>query len=649
MDENKQYFKKLILEDNTVAWVKDEDARNSIVELNSNIETQLADKISTADFNDRIGAQVQVAMAAYGSGISNLTNIIKTETVEDATMTSIQNSSDDASLLLKLTDDTINIVDTTTEDIVASFTSDDVKLPNVDSTEHFNIEACNTDSTITEVFIGDGINKTFTLSQPVKTFGSVMINDENLPASSYTRDNNVINIKDNIPAPTSKVKITYTPALLLYNYTIGQRDNSENGIESLVIGNQNAATGVYALAAGSGTKASGFNSTAIGYKTEAKGENQFVFGQQNIVDNNNEYIEIVGNGGYKAKNVTEDQFVNNVTNKITLDNPPISINTIYYDTNGYDIVGIRGIHYYKANGDEITSIAKNSTEIIDKIVILTDYPITQDLPIIFKVQADGIFEGSTDDISINIKTDTNDGNDFVQQDGTNYYVNTTTGLNHSLTVPNNGNTRNISNDSTVRTGTLGGLTNKDYEFTPGNNDIEAKGALLAYNPHITSFKVHVNYTYNERGENSNARTLDWDGNEQIAGNLTVGNDLIVNGKFNGLFSGTECKSTTIDGNDGTKIYLYRFGPWVCCYAKDFKHTGSSNVAQNGYLPEIIPEDYQPLVDTAFTLGTILGKVNAAGTTSNGDNAGKIKVSAAWSTTAAKSFSGMWITDGAIEE
>ena len=83
-----------------------------------------------------------------------------------------------------------------------------------------------------------------------------------------------------------------------------------SGYNSHAEGSYTTASGFGAHAEGSYTTASGEASHAEGIRTEAKGQAQHVFGMANISDNNNKYVEIVGNG---------DKYAQNRSNARTLD------------------------------------------------------------------------------------------------------------------------------------------------------------------------------------------------------------------------------------------------------------------------------------------------------------------------------------------
>lgn len=102
------------------------------------------------------------------------------------------------------------------------------------------------------------------------------------------------------------------------NYTTasGGRAHAEgdnttaSGFDAHAEGSNTIASGFGAHAEGSSTIASGESSHAEGIRTEAKGQAQKVFGMSNIADNNNQYVEIVGNG---------DKYAHTRSNARTLD------------------------------------------------------------------------------------------------------------------------------------------------------------------------------------------------------------------------------------------------------------------------------------------------------------------------------------------
>lgn len=92
-------------------------------------------------------------------------------------------------------------------------------------------------------------------------------------------------------------------------------DSVASGASSTAIGSETNATGFAAHAEGQGTlasgdnshaegqgtKASGKNSHAEGECSEASGENQHVQGKYNLLDENNQFVHIIGNGTYSTR------------------------------------------------------------------------------------------------------------------------------------------------------------------------------------------------------------------------------------------------------------------------------------------------------------------------------------------------------------
>lgn len=98
-----------------------------------------------------------------------------------------------------------------------------------------------------------------------------------------------IEITDTIPTVPAGKQFSYRQTFLVYvhtTYTPFYRfgKNTKNG------------GGAYGFEEGYETEVSGDNSHACGYRTVAKGNNQFVVGVLNEIDNDNDYLFIVGNG-----------------------------------------------------------------------------------------------------------------------------------------------------------------------------------------------------------------------------------------------------------------------------------------------------------------------------------------------------------------
>ena len=158
-----------------------------------------------------------------------------------------------------------------------------------------------------EVVLGDTSNS-YTV---VKATG-LTVHDKNTVVSDDTDVIASIGIGNAVNASGSKVTGPF--------YTLGVRSfdevdgvgiqPTENGLYSMVEGwlceasgyashaegNATIASGHLSHVGGMNSDASGFASFAHGYNLSAKGENQAVFGMNNIVDTNNKYLLIVGNG-----------------------------------------------------------------------------------------------------------------------------------------------------------------------------------------------------------------------------------------------------------------------------------------------------------------------------------------------------------------
>lgn len=92
----------------------------------------------------------------------------------------------------------------------------------------------------------------------------------------------------------------YTVAGGKYSHAEG-RSTTSNGESSHSEGLDTSASGACSHAEGQRTEAKGYASHSEGYYTVAAGEYQHVQGKNNIIDNENKYVHIVGNGDYSTK------------------------------------------------------------------------------------------------------------------------------------------------------------------------------------------------------------------------------------------------------------------------------------------------------------------------------------------------------------
>lgn len=158
-----------------------------------------------------------------------------------------------------------------------------------------------------EVVLGDTSNS-YTV---VKATG-LTVHDKNTVVGDDTDVIASISIGNAVNAAGSKVTGPfYTLGVRSFNEVDGVGiQPTENGLYSMAEGwlceasgyashaegNACSASGHLSHAGGMNSGASGFASFAHGYGLQANGENQAVFGMNNIVDTNNKYLLIVGNG-----------------------------------------------------------------------------------------------------------------------------------------------------------------------------------------------------------------------------------------------------------------------------------------------------------------------------------------------------------------
>ena len=113
---------------------------------------------------------------------------------------------------------------------------------------------------------------------------------------------NLVNISDG-----TKPGSIYTSTSKTYKNDLGEgsvifgTDTKASNYNGFAIGQNSTASGQQSFAQGYYTVASGTNATAFGYFTEARGMEQFVCGSANIIDENNLYTFIVGNGENATK------------------------------------------------------------------------------------------------------------------------------------------------------------------------------------------------------------------------------------------------------------------------------------------------------------------------------------------------------------
>ena len=517
-DEEKKYFKKLTFSNGTEAYVKDDEARNGISTLQGQISAlQIADETlinSILDLTDDVDSVVNdmrqidfsTAVTKGGSGVNSLDDIL----------TYIEGD-----LTIKPT----SIKVTSTNGNIIELSESDAKLYNIDSLSKINVTTSN--NQIIDIFFGDGLKDKYILSatpilddadKPIKVYleGTPKTSDD------YSISNNEITFSDT-PYPFGRIKVIYFTNDKKYNYSISDAQQSIDGIESLAIGKNSISNGNYSIAAGQDTVSSGVGSVALGYNTIASGDFQQVFGRNNEEDTENQYIEIVGNGGYKE--ATKEEIFENSDN-ITTDNLSVTlttenlikINNINLSQIEYDLttaIKDKKVVFYecitdnetgeKIKGNPITATkTTKSTEYYIVITFYTSHQITSNnsIPIKFDFDGETINSKVLKDYALNQGTN-NDHNGGYDCEDIEFTHVASAALTISTIVPTN-----IKTNLSVLTEQFNNTTLKLTQYSQDENNnkkIIFNEVFYDYFKAIPNFALIVNYTY-ENSEKKKWRT-----------------------------------------------------------------------------------------------------------------------------------------------
>lgn len=384
------------------------------------------------------------------------------------------------------------------------------------------------------------------------------------------------------------VKATDTVASFGREVTVGSRDSS-------------GAVGLYSQVFGQKCVASAPYSRASGFNTIAASAYQSVSGRNNTEDDTGTYAEIVGNGEYP--NETEEFTTDGETINFSLQHEPTAINnfsvggginlasdvsnaqmnytsdsqftTVYYDVTfsksfDYDVplkITINGtLSYY--NPPTATTQTQESKTVNFNGVLPAN---SSTLRVEFWKQLNSQFRL----VGYHLGTQTFHSVNVVYTDG--YTV--------------NGTTLTLTNEASYWAQTFSGLT------------------------------VAIDYTYEGTVNRSNARTLDWDGNEKLAGEIDA-----------------SVRTATVDGYSGA-LHLYRFGRVVFLSTDDFK-SKSESVTNGTVLTQVIPEGFRP-IHVAVALKPIATSTNNAFFEIGTDGSITFKGSTSWANDT--TWSGTWIT------
>ena len=381
---------------------------------------------------------------------------------------------------------------------VASFGLNRANIAGIDGTKYWAVEDLRTGSggtaTMSQLYYGDSETTDIVISFPFVSVLSVLKNNVVQTVNTdYTVDSTTNSVIFNVaPLVGDSILIVYTTTAPVFAYTNGLRGSGEKGPYSIANGLYNIARGAYSEAHGNLNVANGYSSYVEGYNNIASGEMQRVFGKSNIEDTANQYVEIVGNGEIIAADSTETYLINDETS-LTLEHTPEIVNTAYVGkTYLYAEISsaltahnvrctYRSQPQYDANGNLIGGWWWTTL----KATTPFDYTIT------FKLKQTSN--------SQNPKTVT---------------------LNAGKTASNEVGISSAGyNNYSVYSATIPTTDVLDYVSVDAD-EVSLSGPITYFGQEFGDFPLIINYTYAGSMVRGNARTLDWHGNENIAGNYS---------------------------------------------------------------------------------------------------------------------------------
>lgn len=365
---------------------------------------------------------------------------------------------------------------------------------------------------------------------------------------------NVIEIVPTIQLATHSELASYMQKGVDY-VTAGQKDGTTLGNKATAEGYYTTASGNYSHAEGNRTGAIGQSSHAEGNNTIANHKSQHVFGEYNIADTNaassssrGDYVEIVGNGtstSALSNARTLDWSGNEVlAGKLTVGAGPT--NNMDVTTKQYVDTAVGSVDalpsqtgnsgkFLKTNG---TSASWSDTPMIKG----TDYVTAGNLhgyAIGTSATVEGAFNKSSGNYSHSEGSNVKAEGDYSHAEGKSTtasgYAAHAEGLSTTASAQNShaegqsttasGIGAHAEGQSTTASGvnshTEGGATiaNHKYQHVFGQFNVADTNVAAA-----TAIGDYVEIVGNGTADNarSNARTLDWSGNETLAGKLTVG-------------------------------------------------------------------------------------------------------------------------------
>lgn len=382
---------------------------------------------------------------------------------------------------------------------VASFGLNKASIAGIDGTKYWNIEDLRTGSggtaSMSQLFYGDAVTTDFVISFPFVSILSVQKNGTVQTVNTdYTVDtaNNSVNFTT-APLVGDSILIAYTTTAPVFAYTNGLRGSGDKGPYSISSGLYNIARGAYSEAHGNLNEANGYASYVEGYNCIASGEMQRVFGKSNIEDTSNQYIEIVGNGSITAADDTESFLINNQAT-VTLAHTPEVVNTAYFGKTylANEISGALTSHdvYFTYKADPAYDAGGNllgyncSTTL--KATTPFDYAVTF-------VCKDNTASGNPKTITLGANQ-TASSSVSIKAAGVNHYSV------YSATIPD---------------------TDAFPYMTIEADTVTISGPITYWGSEFGNLPLVIAYTYAGSMVRGNARTLDWNGNENIAGEYST--------------------------------------------------------------------------------------------------------------------------------
>lgn len=355
------------------------------------------------------------------------------------------------------------------------------------------------------------------------------------------------------------VKATDTVASFGREVTVGSRDSTGAvGIYSQVFGQKCVASGAY-------SRASGFNNIAASaYQT--------VSGRNNLEDNAETYAEIVGNGEYP--NETETFTTDGETTSFTLQHEPVSI----VDSSLRTSSNLCNVQFSTQN-----------KVLNGRVSISNTYEY--DLPIkVHYYSSYGVYE----DIYLTIPA----GETVLEFRMLNYsdYHPATVSSPYYYSLPSN-------------------------TYSVSSNTFTLLDSAAFWASRFSNLTLSVTYEYQGTATRSNARTLDWNGNEKLSGEIDA-----------------SVRSTTVAGLAGS-LHLYRFGRVVFLSTDDFL-SRVQTVTSGTVLFQTIPDGFRP-ISVAVAIKPITTSTNNMFFEIGTDGSITYKGSTSWSS--ATTWSGTWIT------